>query len=166
MGKSFSVSCSCKLIVCVDTMAFFFSAMANRIAGMRYASDLPTPVPASTARCSRLCSARATATAISCCCGRNSKFFARDKMPVGENISSTCAIKSVPLGWTSAREIIATAHCAAPPSTPPSGPARGKADPASRCRIRRKPFANARGRPNPPACFVSSTDSKPPWSGS
>ena len=52
IGRSFSVSCSCRLIVCVETTAFFFCATAKRIAGTRYASDLPTPVPASTARCS------------------------------------------------------------------------------------------------------------------
>ena len=45
IGRSFSVSCSCKLIVCVETTAFLRSATANKIAGMRYASDLPTPVP-------------------------------------------------------------------------------------------------------------------------
>src|SRR6266568_4482341 len=82
--------------------------MAKRIAGIRYASDLPTPVPASTARCSRFCNARATATAICCCCGRNSKFFARDRMPVGEKISSTCATKSAPAGWGSTMEIISS----------------------------------------------------------
>ena len=37
MGRSFSVSCSCKLMVCVETTAFFFCATANRMAGIRYA---------------------------------------------------------------------------------------------------------------------------------
>src|SRR5665213_2342597 len=108
IGKSFSVSCSCKLIVCVETMAFFFCATANKIAGIKYASDLPTPVPASTARCSRFCSARATATAISCCCGRNSKLLALERMPLGEKISSTCCTRSIaaPIGPFSITEII------------------------------------------------------------
>ena len=93
-------------MVWVETTAFFFCATANKIAGIKYASDLPTPVPASTARCSRRCSARATATAISCCCGRNSKFFAFDKIPVGEKISSTWETRSAPAGWCSMTEII------------------------------------------------------------
>jgi len=37
----------------------------------------------------------------------NSKFLARDKMPVGEKISSTCEIKSAPMGWFSTTDIIA-----------------------------------------------------------
>ena len=35
IGRAFSVSCSCKLIVCVDTTAFFLFATAWRIAGTR-----------------------------------------------------------------------------------------------------------------------------------
>ena len=30
IGRSFSVSCSCKLMVCVETMAFFFCATAKQ----------------------------------------------------------------------------------------------------------------------------------------
>src|SRR5438034_4809500 len=37
-----------------------------------------------------------SATAICCCCGRNSKFLARDNTPVGEKISSTCATRLAP----------------------------------------------------------------------
>src|SRR5688572_10492918 len=37
----------------------------------------------------------ATATAISCCCGRYSKFGERESIPVGEKISSTCARRSI-----------------------------------------------------------------------
>ena len=50
----------------------------------------------------------ATATAIACCWGRNSKFFARDKIPFGENNSSTCLTRSVwaPVGWASMALII------------------------------------------------------------
>ena len=35
IGRSFSVSCSCKLMVCVETTAFFFRATANKIAGIK-----------------------------------------------------------------------------------------------------------------------------------
>ena len=41
-------------------------------------------------------SARATATAISCCCGRNSKFFAFDNGPLSEKNSRTRSTKSLP----------------------------------------------------------------------
>src|ERR1043166_6666012 len=93
--------------------AFFVFAFAKRIAGTRYARLLPTPVPASTARCSRRSNARATATAISCCCGRNSKFFARERIPVGEKISSTCRTRSTlePAGCCSTMLIIGARVC-------------------------------------------------------
>src|ERR1700744_5836139 len=92
-------------MVCVEMTAFFFSATANRMPGMRYARDLPTPVPASTARYSRFCKARATAMAISCCWGRYSKLLALERMPLGEKISSTRETRS-PDGWSSDSEII------------------------------------------------------------
>ena len=57
-------------------------------------SSLPTPVPASTSRWRRPVSACATATAMACCCGRNSKFFACENNPVGEKISSTWRTRS------------------------------------------------------------------------
>ncbi len=87
MGMSLKMSCSCKLIVCVETTAFRFCCFAQRIAGMRYASDFPTPVPASTTRCFRSASASATATAISCCSGRYSKLFASDSDRPGKKSS-------------------------------------------------------------------------------
>src|SRR5207302_10362290 len=77
-------------------IAFFFCSSANWTAGRRYASDLPTPVPASTTRCRSSSSARATATAISCCCGRNSKFFAFESRPFSEKIVRTRSTNSVP----------------------------------------------------------------------
>ena len=83
---SLKISCSCKLIVCVETTAFLFCDFAHITAGMRYARDFPTPVPASTTRCFRSASASATATAISCCSGRYSKLFASDSNPSGEKI--------------------------------------------------------------------------------
>ena len=36
----------------MEMTAFFFFSRAQSTAGTRYASDLPTPVPASTTRCS------------------------------------------------------------------------------------------------------------------
>ena len=47
MGMSFRTSCSCKLIVCVEITPLRPVSSANFAAGTRYASDLPTPVPAS-----------------------------------------------------------------------------------------------------------------------
>src|ERR1039458_5607810 len=108
IGRSFSVSCSCRLMVCVEMTAFFLLATANRIAGTRYARLLPTPVPASTAKCSPLARACATATAISCCWGRNSKFFDCERTPFGEKIAATCWTRSraEPEGWDSTVLII------------------------------------------------------------
>src|SRR6266513_2543526 len=83
-------------MVCVEMIAFCFCPSANRTAGTRYARDLPTPVPASTTRCRSSSSARATATAISCCCGRNSKFFAFESRPPSEKIVRTRSTNSVP----------------------------------------------------------------------
>ena len=78
-------------------IAFFFCPSANRTAGTRYASDLPTPVPASTTRCRSSSSARATAAAICCCCGRRSKFFAFARSPFGEKNDSVRSTKSEPI---------------------------------------------------------------------
>ena len=148
-------------------MAFFFCATANKIAGIKYASDLPTPVPASTARCSRFCNARATATAISCCCGRNSKLFALDRIPVGEKISSTCETKSSPprldVRW---RKSFQRLRCSKSLSKPKFFPARAKFCSASRCRIPRRPCVCVPPDRNRPAISASSTDSRRRWNGS
>ena len=84
-------------MVCVEMIAFFFCPSANRTAGTRYASDLPTPVPASTTRCRSSSSARATAAAICCCCGRRSKFFALARSPFAEKNDSVLSTKSEPM---------------------------------------------------------------------
>ena len=65
-GRSLRCSCSCRLIVLVETTTRVLFWVANNAAGTRYAKLFPTPVPASTSRCSRLTSARATAIAIAC----------------------------------------------------------------------------------------------------
>src|SRR5437660_4166877 len=83
-------------------IAFFFCPSANRTAGTRYASDLPTPVPASTTRCRSSSSACATRAAISCCGGRNSKFFAFDRGPFGEKNARTRSTNSLPRVFFSA----------------------------------------------------------------
>ena len=84
-------------MVCVEMIAFFFCPSANRTAGTRYASDLPTPVPASTTRCRSSSSARATAAAICCCWGRRSKFFALARSPFAEKNDSVVSTKSEPM---------------------------------------------------------------------
>ena len=57
-------------------------------------------------------SARATATAIFCCCGRYSKLRDLEKAAAGENISSTSSTSPVgaPAGWASARLIMASRY--------------------------------------------------------
>src|ERR1051325_6207215 len=127
IGRSFSVSCSWRLIVCVETTAFFLCATAKRIAGTRYASDLPTPVPASTTRCSPVVSACATATAICCCCGRYSKLLALESGPDGEKNSSTCFTRSMLLAGSSVARLIigsTTARSVLAPTRVSSGFAR------------------------------------------
>ena len=84
-------------MVCVEMIAFLFCPSANRTAGTRYASDLPTPVPASTTRCRSSSSARATAAAICCCGGRRSKFFALARSPFAEKNDSVVSTKSGPM---------------------------------------------------------------------
>ena len=130
IGRSFSVSCSWRLIVCVEMTAFFFAATANRIAGIKYARLLPTPVPASTARCRPSINRRATATAISCCCGRYSKFFERDSTPAGEKISATCFTRSsgAPAGWVSTMLIMAPPEVINASAPPPPYLCRGGKD--------------------------------------
>ena len=75
-GMSFSMSCSCSEIVCVE-ITTFLPAAACAIAGTRYAKLLPTPVPASAIRCVPRAKASSTAAAICCCCGRSSKPLSR-----------------------------------------------------------------------------------------
>src|SRR6478672_744081 len=59
--------------------------LPDRIAGMRYASVFPVPVPASTIRCLRSAIASSTASAICICPGRYSYFECqRDRMPFFE----------------------------------------------------------------------------------
>src|SRR5437762_801785 len=55
-----------------------------------------TPVPASTTRCRSSSKARATAVAISCCWGRNSKFFAFESGPFSEKNARMRSTNSVP----------------------------------------------------------------------
>src|SRR5437667_11804231 len=83
-------------MVCVETIAFLCCSSANRTDGTRYPSDLPTPVPASTTKCCSSCSACATRAAISCCSGRNSKFFALESGPFWEKKPRTRSINSLP----------------------------------------------------------------------
>ena len=65
----------------------------------------PRPVPASTTRCRSSSSACATATAISCCSGRNSKFFVFERRPFAEKIvrirSTKLASRAYPLARSS-----------------------------------------------------------------
>ncbi len=56
----------------VETRTFLSCLIAYRIEGTRYPSDLPTPVPASTIRCSLASIESETATAISSCSGLDS----------------------------------------------------------------------------------------------
>ena len=58
--------------MCVDTIAFLLCLAACKSDGIKYANDFPTPVPASTMSGRLFAKASATATAISCCCGRYS----------------------------------------------------------------------------------------------
>src|SRR5262245_14979024 len=61
-------------MVCVEmTTLKSFCVVTARIAGTRYAKLFPTPVPASTSSCRRRKSASETASAMSSCCGRDSK---------------------------------------------------------------------------------------------
>src|SRR6266496_1403050 len=83
-------------MVWVETIALLCCLSANNTAGVRYASDLPTPVPASTTRWRSSSSACATAAAISCCCRRNSKFFALERSPFSEKNARTLSTNSVP----------------------------------------------------------------------
>ena len=76
----------------VEIITFPPVRMALSTAGARYASDFPTPVPASTTRCSPDSMAAVTARAISTCSGLGSKSgsdFSSD--PPALKISSTAA---------------------------------------------------------------------------
>src|SRR5689334_6499654 len=70
-GRSRSTSCRCRAIVAVEITTVSSSATACLIDGTRYASDLPVPVPACTARCSPVRIERSTASAISTWPGRS-----------------------------------------------------------------------------------------------
>ena len=59
-------------MVWVETTTFLPASAAARIAGTRYAKDLPTPVPASTIRWPPDSIASVTASAMADCSGRAS----------------------------------------------------------------------------------------------
>ena len=82
---SFRTSCSCSAIVPVESTTFF----PLRIAGTRYASDFPTPVPASTIVCMPSRMPRSTICAICTCPERGSKpGSALRNGPRGANVCS------------------------------------------------------------------------------
>ena len=62
----------CRLRVAVETRTGVSFVRAQCIAGSRYARDFPTPVPASTIRCSRELNARTIDFSMSTCPGRSS----------------------------------------------------------------------------------------------
>ncbi len=64
-GRSLEISWLCRLRVAVEITTGVSLRKLHCTAGTRYASDLPTPVPASTIRCSRASKARVTARVIS-----------------------------------------------------------------------------------------------------
>ena len=69
---SFFSSCSCRLIVAVDTTTRSPFATAWQAAGIKYASDFPVPVPASTISRPSAFKAPITAAVIVSCSGRRS----------------------------------------------------------------------------------------------
>jgi len=95
LGISFRNSCSCRLIVWVEIMILRRFSRPKSNEGIRYARDLPTPVPASTTRCWPSLRERAIALAISCCSRRYSKFGCRDSAPDLPNVLLTDAMKSL-----------------------------------------------------------------------
>src|SRR5207248_8099001 len=73
-------SCSCRFFVPVEII----TRLPERIAGTRYASVFPVPVPASTIRCRRSVIACSTACAICSCPRRNSyAVCVRESKPPG-----------------------------------------------------------------------------------
>ena len=89
------MSCDWRLRVAVDTRTGVSLVQAHRTHGTRYASDLPTPVPASIIRCSRALNACATERAMSIWPGRSSYPGISPRVPPRRRCAATDSSSSL-----------------------------------------------------------------------